>query len=174
MSRLHSYIKNNWIVYITILLWLFIVMLLLSSCSRKTVTTSTNVTDTTTIREIIRYDTIRTPGDTIRISELIECDSITNKPKPITIRERVGRATASVTINNQGQLQVQASCDSLENIIRIMDKEIFRLRHETKTVYYEKKPSKFKQWIDNVTYTLLGLIILYFLLRLLSRIIFKS
>lgn len=142
--------------------WILIFgVIVFTSCTKRVISTNSSVTDSTIIKEVVRFDTLRIKGDTVRITERIECDSITNKPKPFRIRERSGRATALVEVNQAGELTVEAACDSLEKVIQLLDREIFRLRQEKKVVTIIETPSKFKQWIDYTSRILAVLFLLY-------------
>lgn len=142
----------------------------LTSCSKKLVSTNNSVKDSTYVREIIKHDTVHVKGDTVSIIQRIECDSITNKPKPIMIKEHVGRARASVQVKANGELKVVASCDSLQLIVNTLDKEVFHLRHEQKDTTIVNHPSKFKIWIDYTAYFLAIIFILYIVFNVVKRI----
>lgn len=145
--------------YVIFLLPLFVA----ASCSKKTVTTITDVTDSTIVKETVRMDTIHIKGDTVVLKEFIECDSNTNKPKPFKVRGRSGRASSTIEVKEDGSLHVESVCDSLQKLIASKDKEIFRLRKEKKTVTIVKEPSKFRQWIDYTCRILAALFVLYIL-----------
>lgn len=147
-----------------------ILILSLSACSKKISTTTSSVRDSTVIREIIKHDTVHVKADTITIKQMIECDSVTNKPKPFKIKEHSGRAKATVEVKTNGELTVIASCDSLELVVQTMDREIFRLRHEKKETTILKQPSKFKIWIDYTAYFLSILLILYIVFKVVKKI----
>jgi hypothetical protein len=143
-------------------------ILLLISCSKKTTTTNSELFDSTFVQETVRLDTVFIAGDTVRLTELIECDSVTNKPKPFKVSGKSGRASVKVSVKKNGQLSVIAICDSLKEVIQVMDKEIFRLRQEKKVITTTLQPSKFKVWFDTTCKILAGifiLLILFFVLR---------
>jgi hypothetical protein len=153
-----------------LMLWLLIILIsIASACSRKTITTTTEVRDSIVVKETVRYDTVTIPADTVRIEHQIECDPVTLKPVPAVLKKNSGRVSSSVTISSTGVLTVDSKCDSLQHIIRIMDREIFRLRHEKKTVYIDKKPSAFKRWLDNIIYTLVAVVVLFIVVRIAWR-----
>ena len=142
----------------------------LSACSKKITSTTSSVRDSIIIREIVRYDTVRVKADTIRVKQIIECDSVTNKPKPFKIKEHSGRAKATVEVKSNGELTVTASCDSLELVVQTLDREVFRLRHEQKQSTTIKQPSKFKIWIDYSAYALALIFILYIIFNVVKAI----
>jgi len=138
------------------------------------VQTKTIIRDSTVVREVIRKDTIHIAGDTVRITELIECDSITKKPKPFKAIVKSGRAKATVVIDNRGKLTVEASCDSLQKLIDVMDREIFRLRHEQTETTITKSKSGFMAWIDNTCRFLAIVFILFIIFKIAKRFIWPT
>jgi hypothetical protein len=161
---------------ITFIFFLLLILIWLSSCSRRVITQTVEHTiiDSVYVTLKPRDTTIYIPGDTVRITDIIECDSITNKPKPINISSRSGRAQAQVQITADGRLNILAHCDSLEQVITVMDKEIFRLRQEKRTinVVTEKKPSKLRVWANNIAWTLAIIFLAIILIRLITKKLF--
>jgi len=111
-------------------------LLMVSGCSPKVATgTTSEVTDSTTTRYVPRIDTLYLPGEKVTLPPVyIECDSITNKPIPKKISGSNGRAHVGVVIDATGKLTATGSCDELKKIVQLMDKEIYRLRHEKKII----------------------------------------
>ena len=109
------------------------VLLIVAGCSRKTMTSTSEVRDSTVIKYVPRLVEVKVPGDTVTIKELIECDELTNKPKPFLRKSKTAKAKVSVAIDKRGMLTATGGCDSLKTVVQTMDKEIFRLRHESKT-----------------------------------------
>lgn len=134
-------------------------ILLLFSCSKKVTTTNTELFDSTFVKETIKFDTVFIAGDTIRLKEWIECDSVTNNPIPFKAAGRSGRASVKVTVSRSGDLVVTSVCDSLAKVIEVMDREIFRLRSEKKTITVIQQPSRWKIWFD-VTCRIMAAILL--------------
>lgn len=109
--------------------------MLVFGCSKKIATSTTlEVTDSTYVKEVPRFVEVKVPGDTITLTEYIECDSVTNKPKPAEFKASGSRAYVSAKVKANGELTVTGGCDSLKHVVELMDKEIFRLRHEKKEV----------------------------------------
>ncbi len=106
------------------------------ACSKRVVPDSSivtnNTSDSTVVTNVIRADTVYIKGDTVRVTERIDCDKVTNKPVESTIHAKSGRSSIAVTIGKDGKLTATAVCDSLMEVVQVMDKEIFRLRHEAK------------------------------------------
>jgi hypothetical protein len=158
---------------ITFIFFLLLILIWLSSCSRRVIsqTVEHTIIDSVYVTLTPRDTTIYIPGDTVNITTYIECDSLTNKPKALSQHARSGRLSSSVSITPDGRLSVRAQCDSLEQVISLMDKEIFRLRQEKKviTIEKEKKPSRLRVWANNIAWTLAAL----FVLMLVVRFVFK-
>lgn len=129
------------------LLFLLVVGIVVMACSQKTAVSSTEVTDSTVTRYVTRIDTVIIPGEKVTLKEYIECDTVTNKPKPFQAKAKKGKAYVSVKIEPTGELTAQGGCDSLTQVIKAMDKEIYRLRHEKK---FEVKVEKeyINHWYD--------------------------
>lgn len=109
-------------------------MVLLSvavACNQKIApSVTTEVKDTTFTKETSRVIDVKVPGYYLGVKKVIECDSNTNKPKPFIIEKKEQHAALSVHVTDQGQLSVDAGCDSLTLQIEARDKEITRLRTE--------------------------------------------
>ena len=129
------------------LLFLLVVGIVVMACSQKTAVSSTEVTDSTVTRYVTRIDTVTIPGEKVTLKEYIECDKVTNKPKPFKAKAKNGKAHVSVKIEPTGELTAQGGCDSLKQVVSLMDKEIFRLRHEKKLEVRVVKEYK-THWFD--------------------------
>lgn len=107
---------------------LFISVLLLSSCATRKIQHITDtkliVKDSISIIETTQYDTVTIPGDTLIQTFTIECDSLTNKPKPYQVRQKTGRLSQTIAIDSKGILTAQCHTDSLLNIIAKKNREI--------------------------------------------------
>jgi hypothetical protein len=144
---------------------LFFILLAASSCAPK-ITTTSQVKDSVRVEYIPRQVPIYIPGDTVTVTEWIKCDSVTNKPVPMKVKSKKGRATLTVEVKPTGQLDASSSCDSLHQIITTLDKEVFRLRHESKTTTVEVFKTR---TIDKVCRWVAGLAVL----ALAGFIVFK-
>lgn len=153
--------------WVKVLHGLMMVLLLVAvGCSRKaTPSVTTEVTDSTYTKEIPRPFIVRLPGDTVRITRLIECDPVTNKPRPFKAAKKSGRASEQAELKANGELTVTGTCDSLNKVIQTMDKEIYRLRTEKKKIvqpeYLTRDFDKVCRWYFAIT-VLLGLGFLFF------------
>jgi len=114
---------------------MMVLLIVVCGCSRKghTTATTTEVTDSTHTKEIVRYVEVMIPGETVTIEKLIECDSVTNKPRPFTIEKNSGRAGLTLIVDSSGRLTGTGECDSLKRLVEARDKEILRLKSKTKT-----------------------------------------
>ena len=111
--------------------FLMVLLLVTVGCGRKiTSTVTAKVSDSVHVREVPRFIYVNTPGDTVKIETLIECDSATNKPKPFSIGKKSERAALMLKVNDAGVLTATGISDSLQQVIKAMDKEIFRLKTE--------------------------------------------
>lgn len=131
-------------------------------CSRKAVPATIEVRDS--IRTEIKYRDVPVPvpGEKVKVIEYIECDSVTNKPKPVSIKAKGKKAFVNVTIDKQGKLEATGGCDSLVAIIQAQDKEIFQLRHRREVKIQKVHEPRWydiaARWIS--LFTLLGILLL--------------
>lgn len=148
-------------------------ILLLASCSKRTTSTTSSVRDSIIIKEVVRIDTVKLPGATVTIREQIECDSVTNKPKPATLSGQGGRAKIKVSIDSAGMLTATGGCDSLNQIIKALDREVYHLRHEQKketvtvTEYKTRGIDKFCRWFTGISLLLIILIVVLKIYRII-------
>lgn len=142
-----------------------VLLLVVDGCSRKGVpSTTTEVSDSVLVKEVTRFIPVVIPGETVNLTGLIECDSVTNKPKPFAGRaEGKHGALVAVTIDHSGQLNATGGFDSLKKVVEAKDKEIYRLRTEkTKTVvpvYRRTDFDTFCRWYFASTATIVIVII---------------
>lgn len=108
-------------------------LMLLAGCCPKVVQMGTDRIDSVRVVERERIDTVFFAGEMLTVDWVIECDSITNKPVPSSFHKKDGRASANLTIDDQGRLQGRAGCDSLAAVVKLKDIEIYRLRRELVT-----------------------------------------
>ena len=104
------------------------------ACARKPLQNTSDATRTDSLvsRLVERLDTVYLPGDSVTFIEYLDCDTATNKPKPVIIEGRSNQARVSVAIGTGGQAKITCLCDSLREVVKVYDKELFRLRHESK------------------------------------------
>jgi len=128
-------------------------------CGRKAVPTTSiksEVHDSVITKEVTRFVAVKLPGDTVTITDYIECDSITNKPLPKKINAHGARAKIAITINSSGLITGTGGCDSIKAVVEAKDKLIYQLRIENKTLNETKfvhQPAWFDiaaRWIASV------------------------
>ena len=103
------------------------------SCPEKVVRDSVY---SRTETEVIRFDTITTPGDSAFYFAWMKCQ---DGSIPAIVKERYvkgGRSHIVASIDSVGKLTTKCDSDSLESIIEIKDKLITKLisKSETKTI----------------------------------------
>lgn len=130
--------------------------ILMWSCASKTFTTSKEVYDTTYVEYRDRLVTYRVPADSAKLVPIrIECDPVTNKPKPVMGKKKSGRATVTAGVNASGDLFARSDCDELKGEINAQDKIIRQLRREleqrTKTEYRVPLIHKVALWYMIIT-----------------------
>ncbi len=133
---------------------LVVLMLMVAGCSRKTsTTTSTFVKDSVHVEYVDRDVEVKLPGDTVYLPGHIECDPVTDKPKPSSGKKKSGRLTLDYHLDAKGKINITCAEDSLKTIIKAQDKLIFQLRHsETKKtevieVYKTRRIDIICRWI---------------------------
>jgi hypothetical protein len=149
------------------LIIIFCIVAFFGCSSRKTVSTTTVTTekDSTYVREIPRNMEVKIERDTVTITEYIECDSVTNKPKPMKIEKHSTRASIDINIDQDGKITATSECDSLNAIIEVKDREIYRLTlKETKETTVTEKGRVFPWW---------GWLLVGFLLGVICMLILK-
>lgn len=111
-------------------------LLFVCACSKRIHPDSQSISwitnDSVHVEELVRIDTVYIKGDTVRLTEQIDCDKVTNKPVPSTVHAKTGRGSIDIVVDKTGKLTAIAICDSLAELISVKDKEIFRLRNESR------------------------------------------
>jgi hypothetical protein len=147
-------------------LLLVALLMVVAGCSRKGVASTTSeVFDSTFMKEEPRIVEVKIPGDTVTIERFIECDPVTNKPIPFHEVMKSKRASVTVDIDASGRLNTTGVCDSLIEAITAMDKEVFHLKRELKketiikTEYKTRRIDTFCRWFTGIVMILaLGLV----------------
>lgn len=129
--------------------WIIFYSILLVSCSRKsTISKTETVTvyrDSLYEKETVMIDTLLMPGDSIFTFIVVECDSLTNKPKPAVSKSKSGGMAQDVSIDASGNLTARCVADSFMHIIITKDRELGRFREllssrkDTKLEVVEKR-----------------------------------
>jgi hypothetical protein len=142
-------------------LGLMVLLMVTAGCSRRIAPSVTSeVSDSTYTKVVVREVPILIPGDTVKVIQQIECDPVTLKPKPFSMKKKSGRATVSTNLETTGILIVTSTCDSLQKIIDVKDTEITRLRKETvttvKTEYRTRNIDIICRWIAGILVLLIA------------------
>lgn len=117
---------------LTILTIMLSVAVAMTGCKSSKIDRSerSSVKDSVSVIKEYSVDTVYLPGDSIEVEVLIECDSLTNKPKPIKRQIVKSQLHASIAIDTSGILQVKCKTDSLIQIIN--KQKITMERYKTK------------------------------------------
>lgn len=110
-------------------------------------------------------------GETVTVTKYIECDSVTNKPKPATVETKGKTAFAKTTIDKDGKLTTTGGCDSLRGVLHARDSIIKHYR-EFKSEKIE--PVIIPRIIDWWARVIAAAAIVYILLKLKSTFKFKT
>lgn len=113
--------------YILLLISLVLLFGLFAACNRKLASTTDTkivIKDSISYKETVSFDTVIIPADTLVTTYTVECDSITNKPKPIYIQSKGKRSSNNIQISNNGILTSTVNCDELQKIITSKSREI--------------------------------------------------
>jgi len=126
-------------------------LLLFFACRTIPPSVSTNTMDSTMVEVRERVDTVYLAGEIVELPPIIiECDSTTNKPKPINIKKAGRNVSASVSLDKKGLLKVRCVEDSLMMVTKKLDSIVFRLRHQDKTVVLPPVVTHKPHWFDVV------------------------
>jgi len=123
-------------------------LLIVFACRSVTPSTTTNTMDSTMVEVRERVDTLWMDGEILEIPVYIECDSITNKPKPMSIKKAGKNLSVNIGLNGKGLLRVKCKEDSLMMVTRKLDSIVFRLRHEDKTITLPPIVTHTPYWFD--------------------------
>lgn len=119
-------------------------------------------------------DTIYLPGDTIVIDHIIECDSITNKPKEFKSKTIGKNGRLELSLKN-GLLMVKSKYDSAVLLIQKNEKEIYILRKSLLTINNHKEETKtvvdYKtHWYDIWARWIAVAVVLFLLIKTIIKI----
>lgn len=146
-------------------------ILVVVGCGRKAVpTTTTEIRDSIIVKEVPRVVEVPVPGETVTVTEYIECDSVTNKPKPKKINARSGKAVMNIDVKADGSITGSGGCDSLKALIQTADKLIERYRSAQKTevkIEYVHQP----YWYDIAARWIACIALVLFVLTVKSKIL---
>ncbi|NOS94540.1 MAG: hypothetical protein HOP30_21725 [Cyclobacteriaceae bacterium] len=149
----------------------FLILVVVAGCSRKVApSSSTEVTskkDSIVYKEVIKEVEVPVPGETVTLTKYIECDSVTNKPKPFHFAVKSGKAKADVVIDEKGEMNVVAGCDSTLAKVAVLEKQIERYQKESKSKsetipeFKTRRVDIFCRWWTSATLFLLLAVFIY-------------
>jgi hypothetical protein len=121
----------------TCILVLFLVLVVLAGCSRRVAPSNNSASEVKTIvrdsiieREVPRIVHVNVPGEKVVVKEYVQCDSLTNKVKPKTIKARSKSAFVDVTFQEDGSVTAEGGCDSLKAALIAKDRELFHYKQQ--------------------------------------------
>lgn len=134
---------------------LFMLLLMLGACCRLPVQQSEK-----TVRDSVVYQIKDTtysysiPAEPIILTEWIECDTLTHKPKPTRSTSREESGSLSMDLDASGRLTVIGQCDSLLTVVKQLEKEAqhYRDSRETipNTVFKTRKIDIYCRWFTGI------------------------
>jgi hypothetical protein len=122
---------KNLHIHILHVLFQVVVCCVVCSCKPPAATTkevSHNQRDSVHEKITERLVPYAVPGETVTVTEYIECDSVTNKPKPAKGSARNGKSETSFDLDKNGKLTSKCKCDSVELLLKETQKEVYTLK----------------------------------------------
>lgn len=145
-----------------LVVFLFCFIFWIAGCKASKPTTSTLVKDSTYTTLTEKLVPVLIPADSLQISFQVECDPKTNLPRPASTSKKSVRAQSSVTIDSIGRLQANCLCDKEKAMVKVLEKEVNRLRAENKaSIEYKTRPTGFIDWFCRIVTLSLLLFIAY-------------
>jgi hypothetical protein len=159
------------------IVYIILLLVVISSCKRKPMVTSDKETsDSTSVKETWRIDTVTVPGEKIYFD--IPCPEA-DKKSPLNIFKskkktvKSERANVSVEVGKDNIVRGVVDVKDYEAQLKVKDTEIFRLKKEKQTItktVYDCEPKWYDimcRWIAAIAFIYLSLkIILKFYLNI--------
>jgi hypothetical protein len=148
----------------------FTLLVLVVGCSSRvapSISTKEKVRDSIVVREVPRIVEVVVPGETITVTKYIECDSVTNKPKPVELIVKSVKSKVTLKVDSTGLMTATGGCDSLKLALQAMDRELFHYKHEKteikepQVIYKTRSIDIFCRWFSAIVLVLLGIIIFH-------------
>jgi len=136
-----------------------VIVTIFFSCNKHVagLTTNNSTKDSTfTIVMDGKDSIIYLSGKVVESVQYIECDSVTNKPKPSTYKSKGDGASVTSTIDANGKQTIVSECDSLKEVIKRLNTTTFRERSESKEeiktieVYKTRSVDYFCRWVTGI------------------------
>ncbi len=152
------------------------------ACSRKVVPQPGTIShadssyvkkdSTWSVKEVV-YDTLWLPGDSVEVEVLIECDSVTNKPKDITIGAKGDKSKLMLSLRN-GILNVKSKYDSVMKINARQKETIHHLSDALVRVNKQKQETIVKveyktHWYDTGARWIAGIVLLILIIYIVTK-----
>lgn len=139
-----------------------LLMFALGGCKRPPVRNEYR-SDSTHVQELVRIDTVQLQGDSILVEVPIECDSLTNQPKPV--KYRFNSSLSSLTVTGSGILSI----NSIRRPQRLLFPGKDRIEYRDKgvekevvvTEYITRRIDIFCRWFTGIALLLTLLYIIY-------------
>jgi len=123
-------------------------LLFLLACRTVQPTSNTNTMDSTMVEVRERVDTLWMDGEILEIPVYIECDSTTNKPKPMSIKKAGKNLSVNIGLDGKGLLKVKCKEDSLMEVVRQKDSIVNHLRTEKTIIQLPPVVTHTPYWFD--------------------------
>jgi hypothetical protein len=122
--------------------WMFALALLLvvASCNRKSTTTTselqtiTIVKDSIAIHDSIVWETYTVPVDSLVLIGYVECDTLTNKPKTMSLAGKGKRMNTKLNLNSSGALSLSTTCEAYEDSLQTAHRTISQLSYRLSAI----------------------------------------
>jgi hypothetical protein len=119
----------------------FLIAGLLVSCGRKVTAPAATIKETQKDSVNVTVKDRDVPffieGEKVYDTIYVRCDSVTNKPIPVKIKSKNGRAFNETSIDKNGKLTTVGGCDSLTALIKAKDSLLYHFKSFT---HEEVKP----------------------------------
>lgn len=105
--------------------------------TRPLTSTETEITDSTTLKQVQRLVSVSVPGDSAKLSTRLIFDEKTGLFRPVTIYSHSGHTTLAFTLDAFGMVQASAVTVPFVAQVPVTDTEITRTRKADKTTKTE-------------------------------------
>lgn len=139
---------------------IILIILSLFSCKAKRELVQSEKTDSIRITEQYREQTVKIPGDSLRLSfPLIIAN---NRPRPSKVEVQGDRSSLKVEVTEQGNIEASANCDEYEAKVMVLERTVERSQREI-SLYKERETALQRTIKDLKAFLKYGAIILVIL-----------
>ena len=142
---------------------IILIILVLSSCKAKMDLVQSEKTDSIRITEQYREQTVRIPGDSLRLSFPLIIEN--NRPQPSKVEVQGDRSSLKVEVTEQGNIEASANCDEYEAKVMVLERTVEKYEKDL-SVYKEHETALQRTIKDLKAFLKYGLIILVILVLL--------